>query len=382
MDFSFTEAQSAVADLARKIFAERVTHASLKALESAGERFDPKLWGELASTGLLGTSLPEGAGGSGHGVLELCALLAEAGAAIAPVPLWSTLVPALAIGRYGSPELTGWLLPRVVAGEAQLALALEEDGAVDPLEVGARAEAAAGGFTLRGVKINVPDAHRAERVLVSARSDAGVGLFAVDPSGPGITLTRGRATTGEPVFALALDGARVAATDVLAAPGAAGEAALVFTLERALVGLAALELGVAERALRLTATYTSSRQQFERPIAMFQAVSQRAADAYIDVECIRLATYHAAFLLDAGEGALAAARTAKLWAGEAGHRVVYAAQHLHGGMGFDLDYPVHRHYVLSRHLGLTLGSSMHHVTALGARLAAPGAAGGPPTNAA
>jgi alkylation response protein AidB-like acyl-CoA dehydrogenase len=130
-----------------------------------------------------------------------------------------------------------------------------------------------------------------------------------------------------------------------------------------------MELGVAERALRMTAEYTTTRRQFDRPIATFQAVAQRAADAYIDVEAIRVATWHAAYRLSAGLPATEAVAIAKYFACEAGHRVVYAAQHLHGGIGFDLDYPLHRYYLWSKQIELTLGSAATHLARLGAELA-------------
>jgi len=113
MDFSFTEAQTAVADLSRKIFADRVTPAALKIVEAEPDWFYRKLWADLASAGLLGTAIPEAQGGSGHGLLELCALLVEAGAAVAPIPLWPTLVlGALPLARLGTPEQRQRLLPR------------------------------------------------------------------------------------------------------------------------------------------------------------------------------------------------------------------------------------------------------------------------------
>jgi alkylation response protein AidB-like acyl-CoA dehydrogenase len=98
-------------------------------------------------------------------------------------------------------------------------------------------------------------------------------------------------------------------------------------------------------------------------------VAQRAADAYIDVEAIRVATWHAAYRLSAGLPALEAVSIAKYFAAEAGHRVVYAAQHLHGGIGFDLDYPIHRYYLWSKQIELTLGSAATHLARLGAELA-------------
>jgi alkylation response protein AidB-like acyl-CoA dehydrogenase len=168
-----------------------------------------------------------------------------------------------------------------------------------------------------------------------------------------------------------LAGAKVDAADVLLAP-TKDTAPLTWALERAAVGLAALQLGVAERALRITAGYTSTRKQFDRPIATFQAVAQRAADAYIDVEAIRLTTWKAAYRLDAGLPAAEAVAIAKVWAAEAGHRVAYAAQHLHGGIGFDTDYPLHRYYLWSKQIELTLGPASVHLARLGAALAEVG----------
>jgi alkylation response protein AidB-like acyl-CoA dehydrogenase len=126
---------------------------------------------------------------------------------------------------------------------------------------------------------------------------------------------------------------------------------------------------VTEKALAMTAEYTSSREQFGRPIASFQAVHQRAADAYIDVEAIRLTLWQAAWRLANGVAATGEVAIAKFWAAEAAHRVVYAAQHLHGGIGVDVDYPLHRHYLWSKHIELTLGSGTRQLVRLGAALA-------------
>lgn len=370
MDFAFTEAQKAVADLSRKIFAERVTPAALKAVEAEPDWFFGKLWADLAAAGLLGTTIPEAEGGSGHGLAELCALLVEAGAAVAPVPLWPSLVlGALPIAGLGTAAQKERWLPGVVAGEVVLTAALAEENALDPARPETLAAREGAGWSLRGTKICVPAAHLAARVLVPARTGTGeVGVFLIDPKAKGVSLERQIATTGEPLFRLALAGTIVDDADVLVAPARDG-AAMAWILERAAVGLCALELGVAERALRMTATYTSSRKQFDRPIATFQAVAQRAADAYIDVETIRLTMWRAAFRLDAGLPAAEAVEIAKIWAAEAGHRVVYAAQHLHGGMGFDTDYPLYRHYLWSKQIELALGGATVHLARLGAAMA-------------
>lgn len=368
MDFSFTEAQTAVADLARKIFTDRVTPALLKSVEAEGRWFARGLWADLASAGLLGTAIPEAFGGSGHGLLELCALLAEAGAAVAPIPLWSTLVTgALPIAALGTADQQQRYLPGVASGETILTAAFTEEGSRDPASPMTTASPDGQHWSLSGTKICVPAAEIAARILVPARTGEGTGVFLLDPRARGVSLERQITTTGEPQFRVTLDRAPVAAEDVIA-----GDNALSWIIDRATVGLCALELGVAERALRMTAAYTATRQQFERPIATFQAVSQRAADAYIDVEAIRLLTWKAAYRLAEGLPAAEAVSTAKLYAAEAGHRVVYAAQHLHGGIGFDADYPLHRYYLWSKQIELTLGSANVHLARLGADLARAG----------
>jgi alkylation response protein AidB-like acyl-CoA dehydrogenase len=370
MDFTFNEAQTAVAELARKIFTERVTPPILRSIEAEDDRFYRRLWADLAASGLLATALPEAEGGSGHGFLELCALLQEAGAAVAPVPLWSTLVlGALPIAQFGSAEQRHKWLSGVGKGESILSAALVETGFDDAARPQTQARREGGAWVLKGTKTMVPAAHLAQRVLVPARTGEGqVGIFLVDPRAHGVTLERQIATTGEPHFRMALDSARIQEEDVLGDP-TRGTDILEWLLPRATVALCATELGVVDRVLRMTATYTTNRQQFERPIATFQAVAQRAADAYVDVESIRVATWQAAWLLSEGRPASQAVAIAKFFAAEAGHRVVYAAQHLHGGMGFDLDYPLHRYYLWSKQIELTLGSASLHLSRLGAELA-------------
>jgi hypothetical protein len=366
MDFDFTEAQRLVAELARKIFEERCTPASLKLVEATPERFDRPTWRMLASSGLLGTSIPEPHGGSGHGFLELCALLQEAGAAVAPVPLWPTLVlGAFPLARFGTPEQQARFLPHVARGEWLLTAALAEPDGSDPMRVATTARPEGGGWVLDGVKTCVPAADLVDRILVPATArKGGVGMFLVDPRASGVVLERQTTTTGESQHRVAMDGVKVPESDVVGS-ALQGTSILEWIVARATVALCAMELGMVERALRMTASYASTRNQFDRPIATFQAVSQRLADAYIDVESIRVATWHAAWRLASELPAGDAVSVAKYFAAEAGHRVVFAAQHIHGGMGFDLEYPLHRYYLGSKQIELTLGCASAHLAAIG-----------------
>jgi len=129
------------------------------------------------------------------------------------------------------------------------------------------------------------------------------------------------------------------------------------------------EAGVCASALELTAEYTKTRVQFDKPIATFQAVGQRAADAYVDTEAIRLTAWQAASRLSSGLPAASEVAVAKYWAAEGGQRVVHAASHLHGGVGVDRDYPLHRYFLLTRQIELTLGGANESLRRLGRMLA-------------
>lgn len=365
MDFEFSEEQQAVRDLARQIFEDRATPDRLKQVEVSDVGIDADLWAELAKANLVGAALADSVGGSGLGLLGLCVLLEEAGRAVAPVPLW----PVLALGAFPLAELGSeaqqqrWL-PRVAAGEVFLSGGFEESLCDDPSAPAALASPDGAGYRLDGVKTSVPIAHLAARIVVPARDAAGeLGVFLLDPNVSGVTLERQQATNREPRFRVELTGAAIAEEDVLCRPATAPDFARCVDL--AITGLCALQVGVADRALRMTAEYMTGRMQFGRPIGSFQAAHQRAADSYIDVEAMRLTTWQAACLLASRQPAADAVSVAKFWASEGGHRVVYAAQHLHGGIGVDVDYPIHRYYLSARQIELTLGGAEYHLERLG-----------------
>jgi alkylation response protein AidB-like acyl-CoA dehydrogenase len=204
--------------------------------------------------------------------------------------------------------------------------------------------------------------------VVTAASGEGVGLFVVDVATAGVVQEALETTSGQPESHLTLSGVVVADGDVLAEPGT-GEVVLDWLVARATAALCVLTVGVCEQALRLTADYTKTREQFDKPIASFQAVGQRAADAYIDTEAVRLTAWQSVWRLATGLPADKEVAIAKFWAADGGQRVVHAAQHLHGGMGVDRDYPLHRYFLWAKHLELTLGGGTAQLLALGDILA-------------
>jgi hypothetical protein len=371
VNFAYSDDQKALAELARKILADKVTHARAWEIEKSADGIDRQLWRALADANLVGACLPEEFGGSGLGFVELCLLLEELGRATAPVPLFAALaLGALPLAEFGSAEQKRAFLPGVASGEVILTAALEEPDGDEVTLPSTRAERDGAGWRISGTKICVPAAHLAARVLVPAATGQGrIGLFWIDPQAPGVSLEMQRATTREPVATLRLKRAKAKASDLLGTLARGREIARWIT-ERATTALCAMQVGVAERALRMTAKYTSERQQFGRPIGSFQAVHQRAADAYVYLEALRLSAQQAAFLLAEHREASNAVSVAKIWAADAGNFATYAAQHLHGGIGMDLDYPLHRSYLWTRNIELTLGSGARHLERLGDALAA------------
>ncbi|HEU5302629.1 MAG TPA: acyl-CoA dehydrogenase family protein [Acidimicrobiia bacterium] len=369
MDFSFNEEQTDLQGLAKQILENEVTNERLKEIEAGETNFDRDLWAKLAEAGLLGIAIPEAHGGGGYGYLEVALVLEQVGRTVAPVPCYEALVlGALPISQYGSDAQQAALLPAIASGESIVTAALF-DGGTDPLVPSTKATRAGDGWTLDGVKDCVPAGPLADRVLVPAVTGDGKVIIAiVDPSAAGVTREAQQTTDNHPEARLTLSGATIADADVLVGPDGGAEA-LQWIVERATAALAVTAIGICEEAVRMTAEYTKTREQFDRPIATFQAVGQRAADAYIDTEGIRLTAWQAAWRLSEGLPASTEVAVAKFWAADGGQRVVHAAQHLHGGMGVDRDYPLHRYFLWAKKLELTLGGATQQLLKIGKTLA-------------
>lgn len=337
MDFSLSSDQTAIADLARQIFRDQVTDSYLAA---GPENPDRTLWKILGEAGLIGLGLSEASGGSEMGFIAECQVLQEQGAVLAPVPLLETLLAARVLDQAGADSC----LPAVVAGDSHLALSLSEGLTLD-------------GETLQGTLPQVPYAEGA--ALVVAR--AGERLIAFDPADRAVTCTSERTTSGRPAATLTLQG--VQAIDL------GGTERISQLRQCRQVATAMVQLGVAEEALQRTAAYTTERKQFGKPIAAFQAVSHRAANGYIDLQALRSVIDGAMWRLDEGLDAALQAGAARWWACEVSHRVSHTAQHLHGGIGADLEYPIHRFFLWSKQLEFDLGGAGQQLAAMGEYLA-------------
>lgn len=370
MDFTLPETHVELADLATTILTASSSPERLTQLER-GDWFDRDAWRDLADAGLLGTCLPAEVGGLQLDQLAMHGLLRAVGATAAHVPLFETLVlGATAVLAAPEGHLRRQVLEGVVAGRRVLTAALhDEDGGtlLDPTTV---AEPSDGGVRLQGAKALVSCATIADAIVVPARTPAGellVALVATDATG--VTVEAQRTPSDVPHARVVLDGVEVDRDHVLAR-GADAEDLLVRLQDLGRAGLASMQSGLVAAAIRLAADHTSTREQFGRPLATFQAVSQRLADARIAQEMLDLTSLQAAWLLSKGLPATEELLIAAWWTCEAGHHALHAAHHVHGGIGVDREYPLHRLFGRAKLAEFVLGNAEDLLADLGQRIAA------------
>ncbi|KUM75611.1 acyl-CoA dehydrogenase family protein [Streptomyces griseorubiginosus] len=378
MDFTFSEEQQAAAEAARGVFADVAPDAVPSPALTTGavaDEFDRALWARLAEADLLSLLVAEEYGGAGLDAVALCLVLRESAKVLARVPLLENSAGLAAVQAYGGQELRADLLERAGRGEIVLTVAASGRTGHDPAELAVTARQVEGagegaGWVLDGVQTAVPWVYDADYVVVPAHTAADRTVLALVPRDhDGVALGEQFSTSGERLGELRLDSVRIDARDVIEAEGA-----WEWLRDLLTTGTCALALGLGERVLRMSSEYTSGREQFGYPVATFQAVAVQAADRYIDLRAMEVTLWQAAWRLSSGaRGALPVSgdvAVAKIWASEGVRRVVQTAQHLHGGFGADVDYPLHRYHAWAKHLELSLGPAAAHEEALGDLLAA------------
>ncbi|RVW11336.1 acyl-CoA dehydrogenase [Prescottella agglutinans] len=358
MDFTLTEAQRELAGLARAVLTDWTAE---NAPDATG--FDRKLWSDLARSGLLEAALPAAVGG-GFGVLEQCSVLIEIGRTVAPAPyLTSVAVAAGTIAQFGDEEQrTRWAAP-VAAGTTTFAVALSTE---DDRFTAERTDA---GWHVRGSHSAAPAGTFADAFLIEAVTADGPLLLMLDRATEGLCITPQHVVDGFDAALLELDTV-VGKTAVLGAPG---DGSVGWARRRATIAACAYQLGVVERGLELTGEYALTRRQFDKPIGEFQAVRQRLADAYLDVEAVRLSLWQAAWRESEGLPADAEIATAKFWADEAGHRVAHTMVHVHASIGIFSEYQVHRYFTAAKRTEFLFGAATEQLRTLADALTADAA---------
>lgn len=361
MDFTKTEAAQDLSGLVGTIVDSVCAPEHQRALDTLDQRFDKTLWHKLIDADVLSAAAPEAVGGAGYGVLEQAAILTALGRQIAAVPyLESVVLGAGALACFGPDALKQeWAVP-AVAGQKILTIALDGEFGQAPVQ----AVKSGDGFRLTGSRTQVPFGPVADAILVPAETDSGTRVFLIRTDDPAVAVTALETTGLNSSGELDLAGVQVGADSV-----AGDTEMLAWLTTRRAAGLTAYQLGVLERALELTAEYARTREQFDRPIGSFQAVSQRLADDYIDIKGLRLTCQQAAWRLSEDLPADVEVATAAFWAAEAGHRVAHTTVHVHGGVGIDMDHPVHRYFITAKQTEFALGGATAHLRLIGQDLA-------------
>ncbi len=376
MDFEESEDQKAIADMASRLLHDTLSderRARLYGvLRQPNRAFDADGWQALAGAGLLGLMVSEENGGSGLGMAEAGKVLEAQGAVAMPVPLLQNMVMALPVlDRFAPEALQAEVMPGLLAGEKIATIAAPQMAFGQVTRAHAVA-ADGGGYKLSGTMHAVPYAQEADYILLSADLPDGQSIIGLLDRA-GLEIDPGLAMSGEGADSLHLDGVHLPAARTIA-EGAQALAARARLRDWALTGIAALQIGVLSETLRRTAEYTNERKQFGRPLGGFQAVAQQAADAFMVIEALRGLYWKAVVTCDEAGDAALDAHAAKWWVAEAGHQVAHTALHLHGGIGQDLEYPIHRYFLWAKHLGMIMGSTPEHLSAIGAIAAAEGGA--------
>jgi alkylation response protein AidB-like acyl-CoA dehydrogenase len=350
MNFAWSEEQDEFRASVRRFVSERWPVAEARRLAATERGFEPAVWKQLASElGITGLAVPEACGGQGFSMLELSIALDELGRELAGGPFFATACLAvLALRNIATPAEQAELLPALASGETIATLA----------PAATRCVVREG--RLHGTQRFVIDAQNASLLLVAA-GEPDVGLYALEPSQPGVSIEPAAGLDLTRKLAhVQLDGARARR---LGAAGSAGPG-LARTLAEATIGLASEQIGAASRCLELAVAHTKQRFQFGRAIGSFQAVKHRAVDALTLLELARSAAWWAAWVASragVAPGELEeAASIAHSTACEAFEKAAYECIHLHGGMGFTWEHDAHLYYRRARADRVLFGDPVVH----------------------
>jgi len=369
MDFSLSEQQELLKKEARNFLDAEYPKKVVRELEESEPGYSPEIWEKMAELGWLGLAIPEEYGGAGGDLIDLAILFEEVGKTACPAPLFSTLVfGVFSLLEGGNENQKKEVLPKVAEGNAIMTLALSEPGTdYNPEFMTTRATRDGDDFIINGTKLFVPYAHAADYILVAAATGdvspdgKGMSIFLVRKGTQGMGFVPLITVATDKLFEVSFDNVRVSSEDIIGEIDAGGE--VIDSILRKAIALQCVEtVGVMQQALSITAEYTSTRYQFDQPIGRFQAVQHRLADMLTDVEGARWTSYHAISLLDKGRHAGREVAIAKAWTADACQRVAYAAQHLHGGIGMDLEYDLHFYFEWAKSRELNLGPAWYQLS--------------------
>jgi pimeloyl-CoA dehydrogenase small subunit len=378
VDFSLSEEQQLFRDAVAKFVQNEYSFEARKKIVGSPKGWSEAVWAKLAEMGLLGITFAEAEGGLGGTAIDLMVVMQELGRGIVVEPYLATVVlGGGAVATAGTPAQRQAILPGVVTGERQLALAYgEPQSRFDLHDVATTARRDGAGYVLSGRKSVVLNGATADTLVVSARTagaqrDAqGITLFLVERAAKGVTASDYRTIDGLRAADVVLDGVRVGA-DAILGPADGGLAALERAIDLGAAALCAEAVGVIEQLNTLTLEYLRTRHQFGQPIGRFQALQHRAVDMLVHAEQVKSIVCLAAARAQSGDARerTHAVSAAKSLAGRSGRAVAQEATQLHGGMGVTLDLPAAHYAKRLTMIDFWLGDSDWHTERFAAAVA-------------
>jgi alkylation response protein AidB-like acyl-CoA dehydrogenase len=369
MNFAFSEEQEELRSAVKRFLQEKSPETEVRRLMETEEGYDPAVWSQMADQlGLQSLTIPEEYGGSGFSYVELIVVLEEMGYALLCAPFFSTVaLAANALLTSGDETAKKDLLPGLASGAVIGTLAITEDnGRWDFEGVVLAATESNGAWTLDGHKSFVIDGHTANLIIVVARTQAGLSLFAVEGDASGLTRTSLPTmdqTRKQARLVFASTPARLIGTDGGAADG------LTKTLDLAAVALAAEQVGGAQHCLDSSVDYAKNRIQFGRPIGSFQAIKHKCADMLLEVESAKSAAYYAGWAAAEDSDELpVVASLAKSYCSEAYFHAAAENIQIHGGIGFTWEHDAHLYFKRAKSSELLFGDPAYHRELLAQRI--------------
>ncbi len=366
MDFTIPEMHNDIKQLATDIFSDFSQPERLKGLEANGAYFDKEVWGKVVETSLHAASLPEDLGGMGLDYMATSMISEALGANLVSIPyipaVVSTALPLVAKQDNAAVKAA---LEGLVAGDV-ITTAMIELGNEDTLDPFTTASISGESAKVTGEKACVPYATDAKSILLSAKSGDELVALLVNTDQAGVSFGDQFSTSNEPQSLVKFNDAEA----TVVATGADAETLFTQSVAATTVAYCSMAVGASAAMTKISGDYTSQREQFGVPIATFQAVAHRLANAYIDTDCLRITTLKAAYDVNNGDFDSEVISMAKVWCGDVLHRVSHTAQHVHGGAGIDKDYHLFRYCLWAKQLELSLGSTRVHLSKLADRIEA------------
>jgi alkylation response protein AidB-like acyl-CoA dehydrogenase len=354
MDLDLSEEQQMIVDMSRSMLEKHSTIEIVRSMEDDPKGFPDDLWKQMSELGLNGLLIPESHGGGGQGLVEGALVYEELGRAMAPTPHFvsSVMSAGILLAAGNEAQKSEWL-PRIANGDAILTTAwLEPERSCGETGIAMRAEAEGDGFQLSGRKRSVPFASSASKLIVLARSDAGVDLFLVDPVAKGISMKQLLSQGREPHYQIDFDGVRVSAADRIGAAGS-GWTTWDEVMHQGIILLAASAIGGADRCLAETVEYAKERVQFDKPLGAFQALAHYMADASTTIDGGRVLVQEAAWNHAQGRSIARFAPMAKLFCCETYRETTRVCAQIWGGVAFTIEYDQQMYFRRAKQLQLS-----------------------------